>query len=402
MSHQQLKNIRIALIGPTGTGKTTLADMTMNTFSRMYLSKSHSTKPIPDGHENGHEYNYITQEEFDANVSAGLYAEYNQHFNASYATPHSECDITNHSVIFNVDVNGAMELKKKFPDLITVFIKPPSVYELKQRLIIRNRESIEKIESRIKRYKYEKTLISQFDYCIVNKDLNACFAKLAGIIFKARGGVMFAIDGTAASGKGSIAKRIAAQVGGYHLDSGLIYRSITNEMLNQGLLPKDTNQLPEYLSAFLDSFDGVQNETELRTERINQHVADFAALEIVRNSAFKLQMRAAYYFDHPVVVAEGRDMTYHVFVYADYKFFVDCALSLRAQRRAAEYGYQANSVEYWNVYNSLENRDATDRSRPLHPLKYCPYLGVKKLNNTPPLEVTLQKVKNIATMIFAA
>lgn len=398
----KLKNIRVAIVGPAGVGKTTLGDMTTTTFKHMYPSKSHCTKPIPAGHKNGEEYNYISQEEFDENVEAGVYAEHNPHFNASYGTPYSECDITNHSVIFNVDVNGAMELKKKFPDLITVFIKPPSVFHLRQRLIIRNRETPEQIENRIQRYKYEKTFIPQFDYCITNKDLNACFAKLAGIIFRARGGVMFAIDGTAASGKGSIAKQIAEALKGYHLDSGLLYRSITNEMLNQGLLPTDKSQLPEYLNAFLDSFDGVQNEQDLRTERINKHVASFAELEIVRNVAFKLQMRAAYYFDHPVVVAEGRDMTYHVFVYADYKFFVDCPLEIRAQRRAAEHGHQKNSVEYWNVYNSLENRDKTDKTRLLHPLKYCAYLGVRKLDNTPPLQQTLQKVKDRAPMLFAA
>ena len=173
-------------------------------------------------------------------------------------------------------------------------------------------------------------------------------------------------------------------------------------MLNQGLLPTDKDQLAEYLNAFLDSFDGVQNETELRTERINQHVAGFAELEIVRNIAFKLQMRAAYHFDHSIVVAEGRDMTNHVFVYAQYKFFVDCPLSVRAERRAAEYGYKGNSIDYWNVYNSLENRDAKDKSRTLHPLKYSPFLGVKKLNNTPPLEITLQRVRDNAPLAFAA
>ncbi len=392
MPSEQLKNIRIAIIGPSGAGKSTLIKILLAIFPRMRLSISCTTKELKKDEIEGVHYFQIDKEKFTEYRQSGLFAEFNDLHDAWYGTLLSETHIDTESVIFDVDVDGARNLKKKFPDLVTIFIKPPSVTKLRERLIIRGRESIEKIEKRIKRYQYEKRFIKDFDYCLINDDLFACFAKLAGLIFKEQGGKVVAIDGTAASGKGTIAKRISVRFGGYHLDSGLIYRSITHAMINQGLTANDTEQLPEYLNVFLDTFTELEDASILRTEKISSYVADFSALEIVRNIAFKLQMKLVYHFGYSFVVAEGRDMTTHVFINAQHKFFVDCPLDIRAERRAKEFGFNKNSLDYHKIYNSLDNRDHSDMYRKLHPLKFVPQLGVRKIDNSTELDKTLEKI----------
>lgn len=392
MLNEQLENIRIAIIGPSGAGKTTLIKILLAIFPRMRLSISCTTRDLKDDEIDGVHYHKISRKKFSEYQQKGLFAEYNDLHDAWYGTLLSETHIETGSVIFDVDVDGARNLKKKFPDLVTIFIDPPSVEKLRERLIIRGRESIEKIEKRIKRYEYEKKFIKDFNYCLINDDLFACFAKLAGLIFKEQGGVVVAIDGTAASGKGTIAKRISARFGGYHLDSGLIYRSITHAMINQGLTASDTEQLPEYLNVFLDTFTKLEDASVLRTEKISSYVADFSALEMVRNIAFKLQMKLAYHFGHRFVVAEGRDTTTHVFINAQHKFFVDCPLDIRAERRAKEFNFPKNSLDYDIIYNALDNRDHSDMHRKLHPLKYVPELGVEKIDNSKELNKTLEKI----------
>ncbi len=390
MEQKKLKNIRIAIIGPSGAGKTTLIDLLFIVFRNMHFAISDTTKTLPIGHVNGQEYNYISTEKFSEKRKDNLYAEYNDQFNDWYGTPLSETDITDHSVIFNVDVDGARNLKKIFPDLVTIFIKPPSVQELERRLLVRARETEEKIKLRIRRYRYEKKFIPFFDYCLTNNDLDGCFAKLAAIIFKEQGGIITAIDGTAASGKGTIAKELAKIFDAYHLDSGLIYRSITYAMINEGITHDDEN-LGQYLSRFLETFSGVEDEKLLRTEEISVKVANFSGLKEVRRIAFQLQMKMAYHFGHCHIIAEGRDMTTFVFSEAQYKFFVDCPLDIRAERRSKQFRYLKNSADYWNIYNALECRDRADRERKLHPLKFCPWLGVKKINNIKLLEKTIEK-----------
>ena len=173
--------------------------------------------------------------------------------------------------------------------------------------------------------------------------------------------MIIAIDGPAASGKGTLGKRLAAHFGLRHLDTGLLYRAVAKALLDAGHRLDDVAQAVAVARA-LDpaGFD----EAALKRQEIGEAASIVSALPDVRAALVILQ-RA---FGHapPGAVLDGRDIGTVIFPDADAKIFVDAAPEVRARRRAAEFGAGVNEAD---VLADIRRRDERDRSRAVSPLK---------------------------------
>lgn len=185
-----MKNIVVAISGPSGVGKGTLVKRLVKEHEDIALSVSCTTRAPREGEVNGREYFFLTKEEFLSRVQAGDFLEYDEHFGNYYGTPRPFVleRLKDKSVVLEIDVRGAMNAKKQLPDAVTVFIAPPSEEELLARLKGRNTESEEEIQKRLSRLRYETEFQKDYDFTIVNDDLERAYKELCDIIDKARQG----------------------------------------------------------------------------------------------------------------------------------------------------------------------------------------------------------------------
>lgn len=171
---------------PSGAGKSTLVNFLLSQRDDLEFSISCTTR-APRGQEvNGKEYYFISNEEFLKRVNNGEFVEYENVYSGTYyGTLRSEIERIEkkgHHVVFDVDVKGGIHLKQIFGDkALSIFVAPPSVEELRRRLIGRATDSMEKIEERVKKAAIELDDSKHFDKIIVNDDLDTAKAQLLKI-----------------------------------------------------------------------------------------------------------------------------------------------------------------------------------------------------------------------------
>ena len=176
----------IVLSSPSGGGKSTLANYLMTLYPEIRFSVSCTTRKIRAGEVNGKDYFFLTKEEFEEKVANGEFAEFEQIFGNYYGTLKSEIKKhlnSGNSILFDVDVKGAVSLRKNFPeDTLLIFIYPPSFDELQRRLQKRSTESPEELNTRLERAKEELTYQERFDHEILNDVLQDAFDHLERVI----------------------------------------------------------------------------------------------------------------------------------------------------------------------------------------------------------------------------
>jgi len=179
-------NKLFVLSGPSGVGKGTLAKMLIKNNPDISLSISCTTRTARAGEVDGKDYFFITKEEFLSKVEKGGFLEYSNHFDSYYGTPkdYVEETLKTSHVLLEIDVNGGLEVKKSTDSAKLIFIAPPSLEELRNRLIKRNTETAEKIEKRLSRLDYELSQKDCYDYVVVNDDLNKAYNEIIEIIEK--------------------------------------------------------------------------------------------------------------------------------------------------------------------------------------------------------------------------
>lgn len=179
-----MKNILLAVSGPSGVGKGTIVKALTKRRLDVVESVSCTTRAPRSGEKHGREYFFITREEFLQKKAAGGFLECDEHFGNFYGTPKDFVQETlkEKSVILEIDVVGALNAKKLFPECVLVMIAPPSVEELKARLKGRNSETEEQIQTRLSRLEYELAQKDKYDYVLINDDLQAAIARLEQII----------------------------------------------------------------------------------------------------------------------------------------------------------------------------------------------------------------------------
>lgn len=162
------------LSGPSGSGKTTLYQKALSAFPQLRKSVSATTRPKRPGEVQGRDYFFISEKMFLYKIRAKHFLEYEQFFGNYYGTPNKHVqDIltSGHSVLLCIDVKGAKTVIRKYPQAITVFVKTPTLQDLKRRLIQRGSEDLKTIENRLKRVKLELQEAKTYDHIIVNDHL---------------------------------------------------------------------------------------------------------------------------------------------------------------------------------------------------------------------------------------
>jgi guanylate kinase len=176
----------LILSSPSGAGKTTLARRLLAADTSLRMSVSVTTRPPRPGEVEGSDYFFVDDAEFGRRRQAGELLEWAEVFGASYGTPKAQVlDLieSGTDIVFDIDWQGARQLKRRLPDdAVRVFILPPDGKTLEQRLRARNQDAEEVVARRLKAAASEIAHWSEYDYVLVNADLEATVANLIGIV----------------------------------------------------------------------------------------------------------------------------------------------------------------------------------------------------------------------------
>lgn len=181
----QSKPQLVVISAPSGGGKTTITHELRDRNPDFVISVSATTRKPRPGEQDGVDYFFISEAEFMNKVKNNEFLEFEQVHGNYYGTPKEkvlELMRSGYTVLFDVDVNGALKIKEKFPEALLFFIHPPSKEELVKRLKNRKTDSPDEIEKRLKRLPEEFAKAPQFDFQIVNEDLNRTVAEIEKII----------------------------------------------------------------------------------------------------------------------------------------------------------------------------------------------------------------------------
>ncbi|WP_313567850.1 guanylate kinase [Acetoanaerobium noterae] len=179
------KGLLVVVSGPSGAGKGTICKNFMELNKEMLLSISSTTRNPRENEIDGVNYNFITKQDFEDLIGTDSLLEYVHVFGNYYGTPKKwvlECIEKGKDVLLEIEIVGAMKVKEKYPDAILVFVLPPSLKELKNRIITRGTETIEQIENRLARAMQEIKTIEKYDYFIFNDNLTRAVDDLEAII----------------------------------------------------------------------------------------------------------------------------------------------------------------------------------------------------------------------------
>ncbi|WP_018127859.1 guanylate kinase [Balneola vulgaris] len=173
----------IILVAPSGAGKSTIAHKLFKDFEQLKFSVSATTRKPRTGEVNGTHYHFLTPAEFEERIAEKDFLEWEEFYGGTrYGTLRSEVDKnlkSGYFVLLDVEVKGAVNIKELYGnECLGIFIKPPSMEVLKQRLIARGTENNESLALRLERAKEELTYSDRFDRVIINDDLEAAYAQV--------------------------------------------------------------------------------------------------------------------------------------------------------------------------------------------------------------------------------
>ena len=180
------KGILIVVSGFSGSGKGTLMKELLTRYPDTYaLSISVTTRSPREGEVDGREYFFVSKDEFEKMIAKGELIEYAKYVENYYGTPRDYVEKKldeGKDVILEIEIQGALNVKKMFPDTLLLFVTPPSAEELKKRLVGRGTETMDVIESRMDRACEEAEGMENYDYLIVNDSLDRCVEEMHSII----------------------------------------------------------------------------------------------------------------------------------------------------------------------------------------------------------------------------
>lgn len=179
------KGILIVVSGFSGAGKGTLMKRIMEKYDNYALSISATTRAPREGEVNGREYFFKTVDEFEKMIAQEELIEYAKYVSNYYGTPKAyilEQLEAGKDVILEIEIQGALKVREKFPDTLLLFVTPPSAKELERRLTMRGTETPEVIASRMARACEEAEFMDHYDYLVINDDLEECVEELHELI----------------------------------------------------------------------------------------------------------------------------------------------------------------------------------------------------------------------------
>jgi guanylate kinase len=179
----------IVVSSPSGGGKGTLIDRVLKTVPGVSYSVSYTTRAPRPGEQNGREYFFVSTAEFEAMRDRGELLEWANVYGYLYGTSRAQVEkerAAGHDIILEIDVQGAANIRKLVADEVTVFILPPSFALLRQRLVARGTDSPADLERRLRGAPAEVEQYKDFQFVILNDDINRASAQLASVIYAER------------------------------------------------------------------------------------------------------------------------------------------------------------------------------------------------------------------------
>ena len=183
------RGLLFVVSAPSGTGKTTVVERLMPQVPDLALSRSYTSRPARPGETDGVDYNFITRARFEAMIAADEFLEWADVFGNLYGTCATDveqelargCD-----VILVIDVQGARQVRLHYAHTVGVFVLPPTFEVLEQRLRGRSKDSEEAMQRRLRTARNEVAAFAEYDYVIVNDELDGCVERLKAIVLAER------------------------------------------------------------------------------------------------------------------------------------------------------------------------------------------------------------------------
>jgi guanylate kinase len=175
----------LVLSAPSGGGKTSIAKRLMQARNDLGYSVSATTRPIRQGERNGVDYHFVSRAEFERRQKSGEFLEWATYAGELYGTLRSEIDkifARNQNAVLDVEIEGARQIRRKMPSALLLFVLPPSADELLRRLTGRKTEDPAVLKQRVIRAADELAAITEYDYVVVNEDLDDAVSQVAAIL----------------------------------------------------------------------------------------------------------------------------------------------------------------------------------------------------------------------------
>ncbi|WP_154529975.1 guanylate kinase [Inconstantimicrobium porci] len=179
------KGILIVISGPSGAGKGTICKALLEKRNDLYISVSATTRSPRKGEVDGINYHFFTKDQFKEGIKNGDFLEYAEVYGNYYGTPKAgvnELLEAGKNVILEIDIQGALKVKECMEDGVFIFVLPPSMEELKSRIIGRGSETEESLMTRFKSAYQEINYVSKYNYAVINDTVEAAVNKIEGIL----------------------------------------------------------------------------------------------------------------------------------------------------------------------------------------------------------------------------
>jgi guanylate kinase len=183
------RGLLFVVSAPSGTGKTTVVERLVQVVPDLALSRSYTSRPIRAGEADGIDYNFITRIRFEEMVEADAFLEWADVFGNLYGTGAAEAErelAAGRDLVLVIDVQGARQVRLRCPDTVNVFVLPPSFAVLERRLRGRSKDSEDAIQRRLQTAREEVAAVLEYDYVVVNDELDACVDRLRSVVIAER------------------------------------------------------------------------------------------------------------------------------------------------------------------------------------------------------------------------
>ena len=185
-SARRRRGLLIVLSSPSGAGKSTISRMLLDSDGDVTMSVSATTRPMRPGEANGVDYFFVDDAEFDRMIAANEFVEWAHVFGYRYGTPKAPVKQAlrkGRDILFDIDWQGARQLEPDFGEhLVTIFLLPPTMAELEERLHARGQDSDQVIADRMRRAADEIDHWAEYEYVLVNRDMDACLDQVRAIV----------------------------------------------------------------------------------------------------------------------------------------------------------------------------------------------------------------------------
>ena len=183
------RGLLFVVSAPSGTGKTTVVERLVQVLPDLSLSRSYTSRPMRSGEADGIDYNFITRLRFEQMIAADDFLEWADVFGNLYGTcaVDAERDLSaGRDLVLVIDVQGARQVRRRCPGTVGVFVMPPSFEILEQRLRGRSADPEDAIQRRLQTARDEVAAFTEYDYVVVNDELDACVDRLRAIVLAER------------------------------------------------------------------------------------------------------------------------------------------------------------------------------------------------------------------------